>query len=204
MSTDTYRSIKEKAVGLFKDKGSKFIAYAYPVENEKEIKAIIQDLKKQHYSARHHCYAYRLGPKGENYRANDDGEPSGTAGRPILGQLLSNKLTNVLVVVVRYFGGTLLGVSGLINAYKNATSDVIAQSKIITHIIEHIYKLTFDYSLQSSVMRIIKKDDVKIVDAKYEMNCELTVAIRLNKEDEVINKFNMIDQLKVELFAELG
>lgn len=204
MSTDTYRSIKEKAEGLFKDKGSKFIAYAYPVENEKEIKAIIQDLKKQHYSARHHCYAYRLGPKGENYRANDDGEPSGTAGRPILGQLLSNELTNVLVVVVRYFGGTLLGVSGLINAYKNATSDVIAQSKIITHIIEHIYKLTFDYSLQSSVMRIIKEDNVKIVAAKYEMNCKLKVAVRLNKEDEVINKFKKINQLKVELFTELG
>ena len=201
MINDTYLSIKEKTEGLFKDKGSKFIAYAYPIKNEKEIKEIIQDLKKEHYSARHHCYAYRLGPTGDQYRANDDGEPSGTAGRPILGQLLSNELTNVLIVVVRYFGGTLLGVSGLINAYKNATADVISKSTIIEHIVEHNYILTFDYPLQSSVMRIIKEDELEIVNAKYEMNCELIVAIRLNKEEGVLNKFQKIDQLKVDLFT---
>lgn len=201
MITDTYRSIKENAEGLFKDKGSKFIAYAYPVDTEKEIKDIIQDLKKQHYSARHHCYAYRLGPKGEDYRANDDGEPSGTAGRPIHGQLLSNELTNVLVVVVRYFGGTLLGVSGLINAYKTAAADVLANAEIVTHIIDNHYDLTFDYPLQSSVMRIIKEDELSIVNAVYEMNCKLTVAVRLNKEEEVLGKFNKIDQLKVDLIT---
>lgn len=201
MSTDTYRSIKENAEGLFKDKGSKFIAYAYPVDTEKEIKDIIQDLKKQHYSARHHCYAYRLGPKGEDYRANDDGEPSGTAGRPIHGQLLSNELTNVLVVVVRYFGGTLLGVSGLINAYKTAAANVLANAEIVTHIIDNHYDLTFDYPLQSSVMRIIKEDELSIVNAVYEMNCKLTVAVRLNKEEEVLGKFNKIDQLKVDLIT---
>lgn len=201
MSTDTYRSIKENAEGLFKDKGSKFIAYAYPVDTEKQIKDIIQDLKKQHYSARHHCYAYRLGPKGEDYRANDDGEPSGTAGRPIHGQLLSNELTNVLVVVVRYFGGTLLGVSGLINAYKTAAANVLANAEIVTHIIDNHYDLTFDYPLQSSVMRIIKEDELSIVNAVYEMNCKLTVAVRLNKEEEVLGKFNKIDQLKVDLIT---
>lgn len=194
---DTYQSIKENSEGLFKDKGSKFIAYAYPIHSEEEVKEIIQVLKKEHYSARHHCYAYRLGPKGENYRANDDGEPSGTAGRPILGQLLSHELTNILVVVVRYFGGTLLGVSGLINAYKNATSDVIQNSEIVEHIVENSYELEFEYPLQNSVMKVVKDEDLNILNSTYEMNCKLVVGIRLNKEEISLNKFSKIEGVKV-------
>lgn len=118
---DTYLTIDLPSEGIFKDKGSKFLAFAYPLTDESKVKNIVQNLKKEHHSARHHCFAFKIGNQGEHYRANDDGEPSGTAGRPILGQLNSYNLTNILVVVVRYFGGTLLGVGGLINAYKNAT-----------------------------------------------------------------------------------
>lgn len=201
MINDTYLTIQKNAEGLFKDKGSKFLAFAYPIKSEDEVKSIVHELKKEHYSARHHCYAYRMGPNGEQYRANDDGEPSGTAGRPILGQLLSNELTNTLIVVVRYFGGTLLGVSGLINAYKNAAADVISQSEIITRIIEKKYLLEFDYTLQNSVMRIIKEAELEVLDAKYDMNCTLTLSVRLNKEEEALGKLNKIDQLKVTLFT---
>jgi len=133
---DTYNTIEESSEGLYKDKGSKFISYAFHVVDVDQVKEIIQQIKKEHFSARHHCYAYRLGFSGEHYRVNDDGEPSGTAGKPIYGQLLSHELTNVLIIVVRYFGGTLLGVSGLINAYKSAALDVIVNSNIVLKIIE--------------------------------------------------------------------
>lgn len=189
---DTYHSIKSEAEGLFKDKGSKFIAYAYPINKEEQVKDIIKALKKEHYSARHHCYAFRLGPNGEKYRASDDGEPSGTAGRPILGQLLSHELTNILVVVVRYFGGTLLGVSGLINAYKKATIDVLENAEEIEHIIEDIYSLEFEYPLQNSVMKIIKDYQLNIINSVYELDCKLEVAIRLNKTEEVVAKFSKV------------
>lgn len=189
---DTYHSIKSEAEGLFKDKGSKFIAYAYPINKEEQVKDIIKALKKEHYSARHHCYAFRLGPNGEKYRASDDGEPSGTAGRPILGQLLSHELTNILVVVVRYFGGTLLGVSGLINAYKKATIDVLENAEEIEHIIEDIYSLEFEYPLQNSVMKIIKDYHLNILNSVYELDCKLEVAIRLNKTEEVVAKFSKV------------
>lgn len=189
---DTYHSIKSEAEGLFKDKGSKFIAYAYPILKEEQVKDIIKALKKEHYSARHHCYAFRLGPNGEKYRASDDGEPSGTAGRPILGQLLSHELTNILVVVVRYFGGTLLGVSGLINAYKKATIDVLENAEEIEHIIEDIYSLEFEYPLQNSVMKIIKDYHLNILNSVYELDCKLEVAIRLNKTEEVVAKFSKV------------
>lgn len=189
---DTYHSIKSEAEGLFKDKGSKFIAYAYPIIKEEQVKDIIKALKKEHYSARHHCYAFRLGPNGEKYRASDDGEPSGTAGRPILGQLLSHELTNILVVVVRYFGGTLLGVSGLINAYKKATIDVLENAEEIEHIIEDIYSLEFEYPLQNSVMKIIKDYHLNILNSVYELDCKLEVAIRLNKTEEVVAKFSKV------------
>lgn len=196
---DTYNSIKQKSEGLFKDKGSKFIAYAFPVTNEEQIKEIIAEIKKEHYSARHHCYAYRLGPEGEKYRANDDGEPSGTAGRPILGQLLSYDLTNVLIVVVRYFGGTLLGVSGLINAYKNAAMDVLSHSEIIEHVVEKHYCLLFEYPMQSQVMRVIKDFNLEIINAEYEMNCKISIAVRLNLEEQILDKFELLEGVKVNL-----
>ena len=133
---DTYKTIEKPSEGLFKDKGSKFISFAFPVDNEEEIKEIVQSIKKEHHSARHHCYAWRLGADQLLFRANDDGEPSSTAGKPILGQIQSFDLTNILIVVVRYFGGTLLGVSGLINAYRNAALDAINQAEIVEKLVE--------------------------------------------------------------------
>ncbi|HPS14142.1 MAG TPA: YigZ family protein, partial [Prolixibacteraceae bacterium] len=170
---DTYKTIEAPSEGLFKDKGSKFISYAFPVASEDQVKEIVLQIRKEHFNARHHCYAYRLGYTGEKYRANDDGEPSGTAGRPIHGQLLSNDLTNVLIVVVRYFGGTLLGVSGLINAYKTAATEAIKNARIVTKIIELEYELVFDYMVQNSVMRIIKDEQLDVRFSSYELFCKL-------------------------------
>jgi uncharacterized YigZ family protein len=196
--TDTYKTIENFSKGLYKDKGSKFISYAFNVTNEDQVKENIQKIKKEHFSARHHCYAYRLGDAGEKYKVNDDGEPSGTAGRPIYGLLLSHELTNVLIVVVRYFGGTLLGVSGLINAYKSATINAIENAQIVTKIIEGKYELEFNYPIQNNVMRIIKDEQLVICFSGLEMNCKLLVLVRLNKIEEVMGKFKLIDGLKIE------
>jgi uncharacterized YigZ family protein len=195
---DAYKTIEISSEGLFKDKGSKFISYAFHVADEDQVKLIIQRIKKEHFSARHHCYAYRLGATGTKFRVNDDGEPSGTAGRPIYGQLLSHDLTNVLIVVVRYFGGTLLGVSGLIVAYKSAAASAIENAQIVTKIIEEKFELVFDYPVQNNVMRIIKDEQLDISNSVFEMNCKLTVLIRQNKVDEAIGKFKLIDDLKIE------
>lgn len=195
---DTYQTVEGSAEGLFKDKGSKFIAFIFHVEKEEEIKETIQHIKKEHFSARHHCYAYRLGYYGEKYRANDDGEPSGTAGKPIHGQLLSHNLTNTLIVVVRYFGGTLLGVSGLINAYKNAAADAILNASIVTRIIENNYRLKFGYPLQNAVMKIIKDEQLEVVSASYELDCTLEIKVRINKTDTVTEKLATIIGLTVE------
>ena len=198
LKDDTYKTIALPSEGIFKDKGSKFISYAFPVSDEESVKEIVQRIKKEHYSARHHCYAYRLGFSGENYRVNDDGEPSGTAGKPIYGQLLSKDLTNILVVVVRYFGGTLLGVSGLINAYKSATVDVIANSEIVTKIILKRFRLQFDYMTQNSVMKIIKDEQLEIVKSEYHMYCILEVLVRLQKEENILEKVRKIEGLKID------
>lgn len=181
--TDTYKTIKEKSEGLFKDKGSKFFAYAFPVETEDEIKQILAQLKKEHHSARHHCYAWRLGTEGITFRANDDGEPSSTAGKPILGQLLRFELTNTLIIVVRYFGGTLLGTSGLINAYRTAAAEAIKNVKIETRIIEEKFTLNFTYKEMNEVMQIIKQENLNITDTRFELNCELDFSVR--KSDAV-------------------
>lgn len=194
---DTFLTIASVAEGLYKEKGSKFIAFAYPVNNEEEVKKLVQHLKKEHHSARHHCYAYRLGNEGEHYRANDDGEPSGTAGKPILGQLISHNLTNILVVVVRYFGGTLLGVSGLINAYKNSAIEAINQAEIIEKIIENFYQLEFGYPLQNSVMKVIKDHNLEIIKTAYDMNCKIEIAVRLNNEKLVTGLLIKIDGVTI-------
>jgi uncharacterized YigZ family protein len=195
---DTYLTVEKNAEGLFKDKGSKFLSYLYFITDEEQVKAIIAQLKKEHHSARHHCYAYRIGFRGEKYRMNDDGEPSGTAGKPIYGQLLSHNLTNILVVVVRYFGGTLLGVSGLINAYKNATIDVIQHAEIAERIIELPILLTFDYQVQNQVMKIIKDEMLEIVSSDYGILINLKINVRLNKFDNVAAKLKKIEGVKVE------
>lgn len=194
---DTYHTIAAKSEGLFKDKGSKFLAFAYPVSTEDEIKSIIQHIKKEHYSARHHCYAYRLGSNGELYRANDDGEPSGTAGRPILGQLLSHELTNVLIVVVRYFGGTLLGVSGLINAYKNAAIEAINNACIEERIVENQFLLHFAYPVQNSISKVIKDYNLEVINSEFTFDCKYTIAVRLNIEEAVLSQLEKIEGLSI-------
>lgn len=177
---DTYRTLAAPAEGLYKDKGSKFLAFAYPVSSEAEVKTHIDRIKKEYFDARHHCYAYALGPKGENFRANDDGEPSGTAGRPIHGQILSAGLTNVLVVVVRYFGGILLGTSGLIVAYKEATKDALSQAKVKECTVDQRYKIEFDYLSMNSVMKILKDFSLVPQNQQYDLTCSLEVDLRIS------------------------
>ncbi|MGQ7870330.1 YigZ family protein [Sunxiuqinia sp. sy24] len=197
--TDSFRTITEAAEGLFKDKGSKFIAYAFPVETEDEIKEHIQELKKAHHSARHHCYAWRLGASQKRFRANDDGEPSSTAGKPILGQIRRLELTNVLVVVVRYFGGTLLGVGGLINAYKEAAADVLNQTTIVEQLVETYFRLDFDYPNMNPVMRIFKEEGLDQKENKFELHCQITTSVRQSEAERIMEKFRQIHGVKVTL-----
>lgn len=197
MNTDTYKTIKNKAEGYFKDKGSKFMAYAIPVQNEEEIKKILADIKKEHHSARHHCYAWRLGSEKITFRANDDGEPSSTAGKPILGQLRSYKITNTLIVVVRYFGGTLLGTSGLINAYRSAAADAITNATIIQKTIVKTYRLDFTYNEMGEVMTIIKQQNLKIDDTKFEENCSLHFSVRKSQAKNIEMVFKQVLGVKI-------
>lgn len=194
---DTYLSIEKASEGLFKDKGSKFIAYAFPVSSEEKIKEHLAELRKLHPSARHHCYAYRLGADKQAYRANDDGEPSNTAGKPILGQIQSKDLTNVLIVVVRYFGGTLLGVSGLINAYKLAAVDAIQQATIIEKTVNEKYQLHFDYLQMNDVMKIIKDENLQILHQNFELNAELSFSVRKSNSSKVYDMFSKIANLEI-------
>ena len=195
---DSYLTIAEPAEAIYKERSSKFLTYAYPVENEEEIKELLDALRKQYYDATHHCYAYRLGPQGEAYRANDDGEPSGTAGKPILGQLLSANLTNCLVVVVRYFGGTKLGVSGLIQAYKESTAEVIAVSKIVEKTVDSIIKINFDYISMNGVMRVIKEMSPRIDEQIFDNLCSMTLRIRESEAEQLKAKLLKVDYLTIE------
>jgi uncharacterized YigZ family protein len=189
---DTYKTLAGISEGVFKDKGSKFIAYAYPVTGEEAIQRILEDIRKKHHKARHHCYAWRLGTEEIHYRANDDGEPSSTAGKPILGQLLSNDLTNVVVVVVRYFGGTLLGTSGLIQAYKKATAEAIRNNKILVKKIETTFEIRFAYSLLNEVMQIIKSENLNPVFTDFSENCLIRVTVRKGEEKRMENTFTRL------------
>lgn len=198
MSTDTYKTIKQTSEGIYKEKGSKFITYAYPVTNEKEIKEHISFLKKEYYDARHHCYAYMLGADKLEFRANDDGEPSSTAGKPILGQILSNDITNILIVVIRYFGGTKLGVSGLIHAYKTAAADAISNAEIIEKTVNDIYDVNFDYLVMNDVMKIIKDDQPEQLGQDFNLTCKITLSIRQTEVKKIVEKFSKIDSVKTE------
>lgn len=181
---DQYKTINEESIGEFRDRGSKFVAYAYPVYTEAAWQGHLEEIKKLHFKARHHCYAYRIGLDGNNFRANDDGEPSGTAGRPILGQIDSFGLANVVIIVVRYFGGTKLGTSGLINAYRESAAEALRQANIIEKTVEDIYQLKFDYTLMSDVMNAIKKADLEMVSQDFgDIGC-IHIAIRKSEVDQ--------------------
>ncbi len=185
---DTYLTIAQEAEALFKEKGSKFIAHAYPVETEQEIKAQCEVLRKKYYDASHHCYAYTLGKDKNIFRANDDGEPSGTAGLPILGQIKSKDLTNILIVVVRYFGGTKLGASGLVNAYKTAAAEVLAQAEIVEKIVMETLQIQFDYLQMNQVMKIVKTYNLKIIQQAFDNQCQIQVLVRASESEQVAEK----------------
>lgn len=190
---DTYQTISAKSEGLYKEKGSKFIALAYPVTNEDEVKEIQTKLRRDYHDARHHCYSYIIGFKGEQWRANDDGEPSGTAGRPIHGQIVSRNLTNTLVVVIRYFGGTKLGVSGLINAYKTATADALEHAQIITRTVNDVYKVTFGYLAMNEIMKLVKDESLELMEQNFDTSCYITLGVRQSKTSNVLGKIEKID-----------
>lgn len=181
---DAYRSIAARSEGLFKDNGSRFIALAYPVETEEEVREIVAALKKEYHDARHHCYAYRLGYKGDRFRANDDGEPSGSAGRPILGQIDSLGLSDVLVVVVRYFGGIKLGIPGLIRAYKTSTADALGQAEIVEKVAGKRFRLTFGYLSMNGVMKVLKDLGLTPAGQDFGLQCSLEVRVRLALEED--------------------
>ncbi len=193
MFDDTYRTLAAPSEGLYKEKGSKFLAFAYPVRTLDEVKAHLERLRKDYFDARHHCYAYILGPRKDAFRANDDGEPSGTGGRPIHGQLLSADLTDTLIVVVRYFGGILLGASGLANAYKTAARDAIAHATIVERTIDVRYRLAFAYEAMNDVMRLLKDYDLKPLNPQYDLRCSLEVSIR---QSESVRFYDAVADLR--------
>lgn len=176
--SDTYRTIIAPTEGIYKEKGSKFLSFAIPVSSVDEVKEIVKNYRKEYYDSRHVCYAYMLGADRKEFRANDDGEPSGTAGRPILGQINSRELTNILVIVVRYFGGILLGTGGLVVAYKEATTDALNQAEVIEKTVDETIAILFDYVLMNEVMRIIKDTNAQISSQSFENQCEMQLSIR--------------------------
>lgn len=190
---DTYKSIPGPAEGLFKDNGSRFISFAFPVETEEEVKEIVGRLRKEFHDARHHCYAYRLGYLGDRFRANDDGEPSGSAGRPILGQIDSRGLSDVLVVVVRYFGGIKLGIPGLIRAYKTSTADALDKAGTADKTAGSRFRLTFAYDVLPQVMKILKDMDLKQKNQDFGTECSLETWVRLSSENDFITKLSNIN-----------
>ena len=198
---DTYRTIEAPSEGLYKEKGSKFIALAYPVYSEEEIKEVLAELRKKYYDARHHCYAYTLGADKSRYRANDDGEPNHSAGDPILGQIRSADLSNVLVVVVRYFGGTKLGVSGLINAYKTATADALQQAAVIEKHETVLLQAHYEYPQMNDVMSLVKEYDLQVRDQQFELDCRLTLEVRKKLEEEIITKLQDLEGVKVQVLT---
>ena len=198
MSSDTYTTIKNRSQGLYKEKGSRFIASAWPVSDQEEIRLIIDNIQKEYHDARHHCFAYMLGNKRDIWRTNDDGEPSGTAGRPILGQINSFDLTNVLIVVSRYFGGTLLGVSGLINAYRTAARSAIENADIIECTINDYYEINFPYDSMNDVMKILKDEAIGQTDHLFDLECRIKISFRASLREKVIERLARVEGLKYE------
>ena len=198
ISADIYRSIPAPAEGLFKDNGSRFIALAYPVETEEEVKEIVASLKKKYHDARHHCFAYRLGHKGDRFRANDDGEPSSSAGRPILGQIDSRCLSDVLVVVVRYFGGIKLGIPGLIRAYKTSTADALDNAGTVEKIAGEWYRIRFGYLSMNQVMKAVKDMELPQKAQEFGEDCSMQCRVRLSLQEDFLKRMGDIEGCEVE------
>lgn len=192
MFEDKYKIITTIGEGLYKEKGSKFIALAFPVNSEEEVKMVMSDLKKKYFDARHHCYAFMIGADKSCYRSSDDGEPSGTAGKPILNQILSKDVTNVCVIVVRYFGGIKLGVPGLINAYKTAAREALDNSDVIEKTIDEVYSLEFDYPLMNEVMRILKEENLEQKNSKFDLHCYIEISVRQGDAIRVTDKLKRL------------
>ncbi len=198
----SFYTLNKPSEGLFRDRGSKFHSFAYPVFNEEEINAHLSELRKNYHDARHHCYAWRLGKNGDHFRANDDGEPSNSAGMPILGQLRAHDLTHTLIVVVRYFGGTLLGVGGLINAYRTAARDAIENSMIVNRKIFAEYLIDFEYPEMNNVMKVLKDMDLEQKDQQFELKCSLTARVALPDKEKFEKAFEVFPEIKLTLTKE--
>ena len=192
---DTYHMPTNTSEGLYKEKGSKFIGYAFPVFSEEDVKERLEEVRKKEYAARHHCYAYTLHPDKSAWRANDDGEPANTAGKPILGQIQSKDLTNILIVVVRYFGGVKLGVGGLITAYRAAAADALENISIEKRFVKEIYEVAFQYPQMNEVMRLVKDKSLEVVNQDFQIDCKLIFAIRKSQADAVVAAFKKNHEL---------
>ena len=198
MFEDSYKTIAKPAEGSYSEKRSKFLAYAFPVQNEQEVKERLAEIQKKHWDARHHCYAYILGAHKDAYRLNDNGEPSGTAGRPIYGQLLSKDVTNTLVIVVRYFGGIKLGVSGLQNAYKVAAREALDAAVIEERTVQETYSVTFEYVKMNDIMQILKDPEVQVLDRQSYMQCIYTISVRQREADRITGALRKVPMTTVE------
>lgn len=195
---DTYKTIAAPAEGTYSEKRSKFLAFAIPVRTQEEVKEWVKEYQKKYYDARHACYAYMLGHERKDFRANDNGEPSGTAGKPILGQINSNELTDILIIVVRYFGGIKLGTSGLIGAYKTAAAEAIANSTIIEKTVDDDITVYFEYPFLNDVMRIVKEEEPQVIDQVFEMDCKMTLRIRRSKLDRLCSRLEKVETARIE------
>lgn len=198
MNEDVYRTIAASAEGIYTEKRSKFIAIALPVRTVDEVKALLEEYQKKYYDARHVCYAYMLGPQRKDFRANDNGEPSGTAGKPILGQINSNELTDILIIVVRYFGGIKLGTSGLIVAYKAAAAEALAAAEVVEKTVDECIRFWFEYPFMNDVMRVVKEEGPEIVEQDYDMDCRMTLRIRSSLMPRLRARLEKVETLRIE------
>lgn len=198
MNEDVYRTIAAPAEGIYTEKRSKFIAIALPVRTVDEVKALLEEYQKKYYDARHVCYAYMLGPQRKDFRANDNGEPSGTAGKPILGQINSNELTDILIIVVRYFGGIKLGTSGLIVAYKAAAAEALAAVEVVEKTVDECIRFWFEYPFMNDVMRVVKEEGPEIVEQGYDMDCRMTLRIRSSLMPRLRARLEKVETLRIE------
>lgn len=198
MNEDVYRTIVAPAEGIYTEKRSKFIAIALPVRTVDEVKVLLEEYQKKYYDARHVCYAYMLGPQRKDFRANDNGEPSGTAGKPILGQINSNELTDILIIVVRYFGGIKLGTSGLIVAYKAAAAEALVAAEVVEKTVDECIRFWFEYPFMNDVMRVVKEEGPEIVEQGYDMDCRMTLRIRSSLMPRLRARLEKVETLRIE------